>query len=146
MLDWQKIYIPFKKNINMKDCIKKGGIIFIFLLFLNLTSAQEFNYVISNSEDWKDVYSSMLYASLEGAGSDFLVNTKHGSILLNDLSKNLDIRVITSNNLPYVFNYPDLIRNQEFADVDEIIVDSANLELIEELPEIVSQSLFAKNI
>jgi len=116
--------------------LKKGLIIFIVLFFLQNVYAQEFNHVISNSEDWRDVYSSMLYATLSGAGSDFLVNTRHGPILLNDISKNRDIRVITSNDLPYVFNYPDMIRSQGFADVDEIVVDSANLELIDELPDI----------
>jgi len=116
--------------------IKKSLLVFCILLVVQLTSAQEFNHVISNSEDWKDVYSSMLYATLEGAGSDFLVNTKHGAILLNDISKNRDIRVITSKSLPYVFNYPDMIRSRGFADVDEIVVDSANLELIDNLPDI----------
>lgn len=116
--------------------VKKGLLIFCILLVMQLASAQEFNHVISNSEDWEDVYSSMLYATLEGTGSDFLVSTKHGAVLLNDISKNRDIRVITSKNLPYVFNYPDMIRSRGFADVDEIVVESANLELINEIPEI----------
>ncbi len=120
----------------MKGYIKGGLLILIVLLALHPVPAQEFNHVISNSEDWRDVYSSMLYASLENAGSDFLVSTKHGAILLNDLSRNRDIRVITSKKLPYVFNYPELIKAQGFADVDEISVNSANLELIDELPEI----------
>ncbi len=121
----------------MKD-LKGGLIVVIFLLVLQGVSAQEFNHLVSNSEDWRDVYSTMLYASLENVGSDFLVNTKHGAILLSDLSKNRDIRVITSKTLPYVFNYPDMIRSAGFSDADEIVVDSANLELIEELPEVDS--------
>jgi len=120
----------------MKGYTKGGLFILAVLLALQLVHAQEFNHVISNSEDWRDVYSSMLYANLEGAGSDFLVSTKHGAILLNDINRNRDIRVITSRKLPYVFNYPDLIKSQGFADVDEIVVDSANLELIDELPGI----------
>lgn len=115
----------------------KGGLfIAVFLLLLQLIPAQEFNHVISNSEDWRDVYSSMLYAGLSGAGSDFLVSTKHGTIILNDISRNLDLRIITSKEMPYVFNYPDLIRSRKFSDVDEIEVESANIELIDYLPEI----------
>ncbi len=120
----------------MKSYTKGGLFILAVLLALQLVHAQEFNHVISNSEDWKDVYSSMLYASLKNAGSDFLVSTKHGAILLNDISRNRDIRVITSKKLPYVFNYPEMIKAQGFADVDEISVNSANLELINQMPEI----------
>ena len=120
----------------MKGYLKGGLLVLAVLLALYSASAQEFNHIISNSEDWRDVYSSMLYASLEGAGSDFLVSTKHGAILLNDISRNRDVRVITSKKLPYVFNYPELIKAQGFADVDEISVNSANLELINELPDI----------
>jgi hypothetical protein len=115
---------------------KRGLIMLIFLLALQTAYAQEFNHLVSNSEDWKDVYSTMLYASLENVGSDFLVNTRHGAILLSDLNKNRDIRVVTSRSLPYVFNYPDMIRSAGFQDADEIVVDSANIELIDELPEI----------
>ncbi len=121
----------------MKD-LKRGMIIVIFLLAIQIASAQEFNHLVSNSEDWRDVYSTMLYASLEGVNSDFLVNTKHGAILLGDLNKNRDVRVITSKSLPYIFNYPDMIRSAGFEDADEIVVDSANLELIGEMPNIDS--------
>lgn len=122
--------------INMNT--KKSWIIFL-VLFLVLTPtiiAADFNYVISNSEDWRDVYSAMLLASLENAGSDFLVSTSHGQILLNGINKGRDILVVTSREKPYVFNYPSMIEIEGFSSVREIVVDSGNLELIDELPDI----------
>jgi len=110
--------------------------IICLLLLVQVVSAQDFTYVISNSENWKDVYSTIHYANLEGAESDFLVSTKHGPLLLNNINKNNYIRVISSREMPYIFNYPDLIKSRDFRDADEIIVDDANLELINELNNI----------
>jgi len=121
----------------MKKCIKGVLLGIVFVIFsVNFVFAQEFTHVIINSENWKDVYSGMHYANLDGVGSDFLVSTGHGPILLNDIKKENDIRVITSKSIPYVFNYPGTIQREGFADVDEISVDDANLELIGELEDI----------
>ncbi len=112
------------------------GLIAVIAITKIIIAQGEFTYVISNSENWEDVYSAMLYASLEKAGSDFLVSTKHGSILLNSINKKNDIRVISSKKSPFVINYADLIKDKGFKDADELILDNPNLELIEELPEI----------
>jgi len=121
--------------INMK---KRRFILFalIFILSFTLISGADFNHVISNSEDWRDVYSSMLYASLTNSGSDFLVSTSHGQLLLNGIDRNNDILVVSSNDKPLVFNYPSIIENSGFNSVQEKEVSSANLELISDLPEI----------
>ena len=115
--------------------------IFVFLSFMGLMSAvsaqqSDFTHVISNSEDWKDVYSTLHYATLSGAGSDFLASTRHGPLLLNGINKNNNIRVVTSSSDSFVINYDNDIRNANFEDADELVVDNANLELIDELPEI----------
>ncbi len=135
-----KIYIQLN---NMKTMgLGKAGILnMLFLLSIvasiqGVASAQDFTHIISNSEDWKDVYSIIHYANLEGVGSSFLVSPKHGSLLLNGLNRNNDIRVITSKKSPFVINYDDVIKNSGFKDADEVFVENANLELIEELPEI----------
>ncbi|MBW6442809.1 hypothetical protein K0A97_03480 [Patescibacteria group bacterium] len=113
-------------------------LILFFSLFasLNIASAQDFTHVISNSENWRDVYSSLHYSNLKGVSSDFLVSRNHGTILLNDINKNNFIRVISSSDRRFVVNYPSIIRDRDFRDVDELIVKNANLELIEELPDI----------
>ena len=115
---------------------KRFVFIFIFCLLLIPLVLAEPNYVISNSEDWKDVYSSILYANLKGLNSDFLVSTSHGPLLLNGINKDYELLIITSKNNPLVFNYPDLARAEGFDPVEEIEISSANLELIDELPGI----------
>ncbi len=116
--------------------VKREILLIIFLIvFLPIVSSQELEYthVISNSEDWKDVYSVLHYATLNGLGSSFLVSPRHGTLLLYEIDKNTDIRVISSRRSPYVLNYDDQIRSAGYRDADEIVVDSANLELINEI-------------
>lgn len=109
---------------------------FFLVLTPTIFALEDFNHVISNSEDWRDVYSTMLFASLENAGADFLVSTSHGQILLNGIGREKEILVVSSKDKPYVFNYPSLIEAENFASVDEIEIDSGNLDLIDELPDI----------
>ena len=111
-------------------------ILFVLLMIAKPVFSQDFSYVLSNSEKWQDVYSSIHFANLEGVGSGFLVSTRHGSLILNEINKKNKIMVISSRDKPYVFNYPDLIRSRGFEGVSEIVVDDANLELIEQLPDI----------
>jgi hypothetical protein len=112
-------------------------LVFVFaLLLIPFISAANFNHVISNSEDWKDVYSTMHYANLQEIENDFLTSTSHGQLLLNGISKTKYIQVISSKNNPYVFNYPSMILSDGFEGAEEITVTSANLELIEELSDI----------
>jgi len=112
-------------------------VVFILIFFsFNFISGADFNHVISNSEDWRDVYSAMLYASLEDVGSDFLVSTSHGQILLNGIDKNRDILIVTSKDNPLVFNYLPMVENSGFNSVQEKEVSSGNLELVSDLPRI----------
>ncbi|MFH1290634.1 MAG: hypothetical protein ABIH92_04460 [Nanoarchaeota archaeon] len=111
------------------------GLLFI-IISVSLASAADFNHVIANSENWKDVYSVMHYASLEGVGKDFLVSTRHGPILLNGINKKNDILVVSSRSVPFVINYDDMVGDRGFSSAEGLIVRDANLELIDELPEI----------
>lgn len=120
--------------INMK---KRVFILFILMfLSFNFISGADFNHIISNSEDWRDVYSAMLYASLEEVGSDFLVSTSHGQLLLNGIDKSRDILIVTSKDKPLVFNYLPMVKNSGFNSVQEKEVSSGNLEIISDLPGI----------
>lgn len=109
-----------------------------FILGIIISSSLIFaeDYVVSNSANWEDVYSSILYANLRGINSDFLVSTSHGSILLDGINKNYELLIVSSKNDPLVFNYPALSRSKGFNSVEEIEVSSANLELINQLPNI----------
>lgn len=110
-----------------------GTIILVvgFLFFIQGVYAKE--HLIVNSEDWKDVYSAMHYANLKGYDSDFLTSTAYGPILLGDIPKTKDITIISSKNRPFVFGYKQTAEDMGFASVNEKMVGSANLELIEEL-------------
>ena len=114
---------------------KRFILIFILCIFLIPVFVEAEDYVVSNSADWKDVYSSILYANLRELNSDFLVSTPHGPVLLDGISKNYDLVIVSSKNNPLVFNYPSLARSKGFNSVEEIETSSANLDLINELPE-----------
>lgn len=112
--------------------------VFMILLGVSLASGADFTQVIANSEDWKDVYSTMHYATLSGAAKDFLVSTRHGPVLLNGITKDNKVKIISSRNVPFVFNYGDMVEARGYESVEEEVVNNANLELIEtsELEEI----------
>ena len=94
--------------------------------------ALEGDRIIANSEDWEDVYSTMLYASLTGAEGEFLTSTQHGPIILNGIPTTESIGIVTSEDVPFVFGYEGTVNSRGYEDVEEISVESANLELIEE--------------
>ena len=111
-------------------------IIGLLISITSLISAEEFTNIISNSENWQDVYSIMHYANLKNVEGDFITSTEHGTVILNGINKENKIKVITSKDNPYLFNYKETIESQGFQGVEEIIVEDANLELINDLPEI----------
>ncbi len=110
----------------------------IFLIIPLLSAAEDSTYVLSNSQNWKDVYSSLLYSSLEGIQANFLTSTQHGTIILDEIKKANSILVISSKDTPYVYNYLDIINSRGFEASEEIKTDSANLELINEIPDMTN--------
>ena len=111
-------------------------IIGLLISITSLISAENFTNILSNSENWQDVYSIMHYANLKNVEGDFITSTEHGTVILNRINKENRIKVITSKDNPYLFNYKETIESQGFQGVEEIIVEDANLELINDLPEI----------
>lgn len=110
--------------------------VFLLVLFLQLSAAADFNHIITNSENWRDVYSGIHYANLNGVESDFLTSVGHGRILLGGISNTRDVRVVTSRDEQFVFNYPDLIVTEGFSSADEIVARNLNIELLNEMPDI----------
>jgi hypothetical protein len=111
-------------------------LVFVLLSIANVLALENFDYVISNSAKWQDVYSSVHYANLNGAGSDFLVSTPHGNILLNNIKKTQKILVVSSKDNPFVFNYQSLLLAKGFPTPQEVNYGEVNLELINEMPSI----------
>jgi archaellum component FlaF (FlaF/FlaG flagellin family) len=111
------------------------------VLFLIISAIISSNYVlgvekvISNSADWRDVYSTMLYASLIGKQPGlFLTSTKHGTILLYSIPKETNgTLIVSSKSQPYTINYKSVMESQGYTDVEELITNTANLDLAKRL-------------
>jgi|FLOH01.1.fsa_nt_gi hypothetical protein len=104
----------------------------LFLLVLNSVNAQ---YLVSNSNDWKDVYSVELYGNLMNLESKFLTGTRHASILHFSLPDE-NIEVISSSNNPVVVGYDTILIGQGTKSVVELSYSNVNLELARRLDNI----------
>ena len=101
-------------------------IISMFLL-MSLCSAQR---IIVNSEDWRDVYSTMLYGNFNGETTDFLVSDKHATLILNAIPKTTDIKALSSKKNPFIVGYKSILESNGYS-AEEYVYDSFNLELAE---------------
>ena len=127
-----------RPNWNMKRGIfLLIGVLFV-ITFLPLIHAAQFNYVVSNSEKWTDVYSSIMYANLQGIPNSFLTSTADGNILMGELDKTDNVQVLTSTDQPYIFSYPNELQAAGFAGAQEIKSSNFNTELINDLPNITN--------
>ncbi|RMD45391.1 hypothetical protein D6829_02450 [Candidatus Pacearchaeota archaeon] len=115
--------------------MKKALLLILILMVSGSVIGLEGTHIVSNSEDWRDVYSIMLYARLSGRQGSFLTSTRHGPILLKDIPKGNSIGIVSSSEKPFVVGYSSMVQSEGFSNVNEIEVDNANLELIEE-PEV----------
>ena len=73
---------------------------FIFLLVANNAFAAEPDRILSNSEDWRDVYSVMQYGILSGKTANFLVSNRHATLILNQIPRESHVWAVTSEDLP----------------------------------------------
>jgi hypothetical protein len=95
------------------------------------------NRLLSNSEDWKDVYSVMMYGNFIGVPSSFLVSDKHATLILNQIPAEQQVLAISSENTPFVVGYRALLRSKGY-DADELTFENVNLELARRLTDINS--------
>ncbi len=105
------------------------------LLILNSFFVSAIDQIISNSEDWRDVYSVIQYANLQGLPSNFLVSQRHSTILTEGLSAGASLQVITSSRYPFVTGYENVLTGRGY-DAEELTFDNVNLELARRLPDI----------
>lgn len=108
------------------------GFLFLFL-FVSVVSAADFDYLITNSEDWKDVYSGVHYATLNDAENDFMVSVNHGNVLAKAVEKNRSIFVATSRRSEFISNYGNYLKGVGVEDVEEVSSRNLNLELAQDL-------------
>lgn len=107
--------------------------LFLVLVSISFVSSADFNHVVTNSENWVDVYSGIHYANLNDVESDFLTSATHGRLILEAISKSKDVLVLTSRDEAYMFNYPDLFVSEGFSSAEEIVSRNLNVELSRDL-------------
>ena len=101
------------------------SLIIPMFLLMSLCSAQR---IIVNSEDWRDVYSTMLYGNLQGETADFLVSDKHATLILNAIPKTESIKAFSSEKNPFIIGYESILKNSGYS-AEEYVYDGFNLEL-----------------
>ncbi|KYK27385.1 hypothetical protein AYK26_03945 [Euryarchaeota archaeon SM23-78] len=122
--------INFSKNIVLY-------LLTLILILLMPICVMAQDHIIANSADWRDVYSTTLYANLLGIPNNFLTSTPHGPIVLYEIPKSRqNIQIITSADRPYVVGYESLIRGRGYENPEELIFNQANLELARRLPDV----------
>ncbi len=116
-----------------------GKAVFSFLLLVCALaflapSAHAIDQIIVNSQDWRDVYSGSQYGVLTGVPNNFLVSTKHSTILLYAIPVDRDeILVLTSRQQPFIVGYEDILRSRGYTNPTEIRSANLNLELLDRL-------------
>ncbi|NJL44205.1 MAG: hypothetical protein HC945_02735 [Nitrosarchaeum sp.] len=118
---------------------------FLLLLIVAVAAvsvpALAIDHVIVNSRDWRDVYSATQYAQLIGAPSNFLVSSKHSTILLYSIEKSKeDVQVISSRSNPFIIGYEGILLQNGYANPDELIYEQANLELARRLNDEIART------
>ena len=125
-----KINAVFYRNVSLL-------LFAVALLAFVSPSVFAYDHVIVNSADWRDVYSGMQYANLIGVPSNFLVSTKHSTILLYSIpTTEKSILVLSSRERPFVVGYPDILRSRGYDQPEEIRSSTLNLDLAKKLTNI----------
>ena len=92
--------------------IKKIFFVVVILLLSQFAFALEPNLVLVNSEDWRDVYSAMLYGKLAAVPAKFLVSDRHGKIVLSTITKDSRVWMINSKTVPFIYGYGSLVEGK----------------------------------
>jgi hypothetical protein len=116
------------KDIQKRWVILKKA--FLLLLVIVFVSQIVFaaDQVIINSEDWKDVYSGMLWGALTETTTSFLVSDKHSTLILNAIPKGTSIQAMSSSRAPFIVGYKSILESNGY-NAEETVYDSFNLEL-----------------
>ncbi|MGV8141724.1 MAG: hypothetical protein ACP5NW_04770 [Candidatus Woesearchaeota archaeon] len=123
-------------SVNFLSLKKIFLCLFLFLsIIITSNSVIGVEKVVSNSADWHDVYSSMLYASLiEKQPGLFLTSTKHGIVMLYAIPKGINgTLIVSSRSQPYTVGYKSTMESQGYTGVEELVSNTINLDLAKRL-------------
>ena len=106
----------------------------VLLMSIPFAFAQDFDpdRIITNSEDWRDVYSIMQYGVLTKTQTNFLVSSRHATLLTNQIPKEEQILVFGSEDVPFVVGYESLLKGKGY-DAEESQFADVNLDVAREL-------------
>src|SRR3989344_2466884 len=93
----------------------RGLVLVIAIFCILLPSVTAVDQVIINSQDWKDIYTGLLYAQLTGKDAHFIAEKTQGLQLINEvIDKNKkDVLLIESEN-PVAIGYKSHLENAGF--------------------------------
>ncbi len=93
----------------------RGWVMLCIVLCILLPSVAALDQVIINSQDWKDIYTGILYAQLTGKDVHFVAEKTQGLQLINEvIDKNKkEVLLIESEN-PVAIGYQSLLENAGF--------------------------------
>jgi hypothetical protein len=112
---------------------KKAILLFMLLILASTAAAKE--YIILNSDNWKDIYSGAIYAQLEKKDFKFLISEKHSSKITGLLRKGDKITVIESDKLPFVLDYAGTLERYGLdADTIKASGNTLNIQLAAQAP------------
>lgn len=109
---------------------KKSIIYFIFVILIlsSVYAVIPEDNIIVNSKEWKDVYSSINYANLNGKKAGFILNQAYSSTILRTLPQTAKVLAISSRTTPYVKGYKAIIESNGY-EGREIVLTNINFEL-----------------
>lgn len=91
-------------------------VLLALLLVLPLTLAEQ---VVINSDDWRDVYTGLQYAAINGYEASFIIDEDQAVYATQTLGADTDIILITGREQAMP-NYRSLLRSQGYTVVEEI--------------------------
>ncbi len=95
------------------------------------------DHVIANSADWRDVYSTVLYANILGVPNNFLTSSRHSTLLLYSIPLTKQyLQVISSKRNPFIVGYEDVLKNRGYEEAEELVFENVNLELAKLLEDV----------
>lgn len=106
--------------------------LFFFLLlisFLGLPVLAESRIVLINSPDWKDIYSGIIYANLNGLPFNFLSTEKQFTYKITALQNYKQIVLIEPKANPLVFGYKADLEQKRFDVEKPVVTKTVNLDL-----------------
>ncbi|MFH1850069.1 MAG: hypothetical protein ABH879_07870 [archaeon] len=107
----------------------------LVILLLPIVQAADPDNILVNSQNWQDVYSVMLFGTLTGENTAFLVSNRHATLILNSIPKTSHLWLINSVDYPFILGFLSYVESQGYS-AEERKYGNINLDLAEELTDV----------